>query len=350
MRLKIHPVLLLIAVSAIMSCKKSNNPSPTPPAPTVKMDTDVYVVGNTGTKSGKQVAAYWKNGVVTKLADSTHISLGYGIAIDGNDIYVSGTTLDDNYNSTAVYWKNGVIHTLSQSPSDNSVPRGIVINGTDVYVPGIAGTPGLLYWKNGVPVMTTGITNMAASGMVISGNDIYVSGTSVLPSLTESAATYWKNGTMVQVSSINSYGNAIAVSGADVYVAGMTETDRITPYATYWKNGVATQLSSTMSNANAIVVEGSDVYVAGDSYSSNLELATYWKNSTPHVVTDNSIQSGASSIAVNGSDVYMAGSQKIANSTNFRPIYWKNGMPVLLPYYSVGGAGQIVIVVHPDSN
>lgn len=351
MKFKIYSILFLIAVFAITSCKKSATTNPTPII-SAKMDTDIYVVGNTGTKNGKQVAAYWKNGIITKLGDSTQVSDGYAIAIDGNDIYVAGILVDDSYNLTAVYWKNGIMHTLSQTPSDNSVPKGIIVNGTDVYVPGVGGTPGLLYWKNGVPVMNTGSTSMTVSGMAISGNDIYLSGTSVLPSLTAVAASYWKNGTMVQVSSVNSYGNAIAVSGSDVYVAGMTETDNVTPHATYWKNGAATQVSSAMSNANAIAVNGSDVYVAGDSYSSNLELATYWKNGTPHVVTDNTLQSNTGSIAIIGNDVYMSGSQQIPDrpALNFRPLYWKNGVPVLLPYYANGGAGTIVIVVHQASN
>jgi len=349
MRLKIYPVLLLIAVSTITSCKKGNNPSPKPPTPTVKMDTDIYVVGTIGTKNGKQIAVYWKNGVVTKMGDSTYSSISCGMAIDGNDVYVSGYLLDDNYNTTAVYWKNGIMHTLSASQWDNSIPRNIVVNGGDVYVPGASEPPGLLYWKNGVPVMATTSTSMAVTGMAISGNDIYLSGTSTL-SLTTEAATYWKNGTMVQCSTTNSYGNAIAVSGSDVYVAGIAVPDNITNQATYWKNGVASQLNSTMSDANAIVVEGADVYVAGDSYSSNLQLATYWKNGTAHVVKDNSVQSFSGSITVNGDDVYISGSQKIANSSNFRPLYWKNGVPVLLPYYSVGGAGPITVVVHPASN
>ena len=350
MRFKLYPVLLLIAVSAITSCKKGNSPLPTPPTPTLKMDTDVYVVGTIGTKNGKQIAVYWKNGIATKMGDSTYSSVSCGMTIDGSDIYISGYLLDDNFNTTAVYWKNGAIHTLSASQWDNSIPRNIVVNGGDVYVPGASEPRGLLYWKNGVPVMATASTSMAVTGMAISGNDIYLSGTSTL-SLTAGAASYWKNGTMVQVSSINSYGNAIAVSGSDVYVAGITEAG-ITPNAAYWKNGVATQLSSTTSNAGAIVVENGDVYVAGDSQPSNLQLATYWKNGTAHVVQDNTIRSIGGSVAVNGNDVYLSGSQQISNTTglSLRPLYWKNGVPVLLPYYSNGGAGQILVVVHPASN
>ncbi len=349
MRLKIYPVLLLIAVSAITSCKKGNSPKPTSPVTTVKMDTDIYVVGSTGTKNGKVIAAYWKNGAITKLGDSTYSSVSYGMAIDGNDVYISGWLLDGNYKSTAVYWKNGVIYTLSPSPSDNSVAYDIAVNGNDVYVSGsIYGTPGLLYWKNGVPVMTTGTTNMAVSGgLLINGNDIYQSGTSVLPGLTASAATYWKNGAMVQVSNINSSGQAIAISGSDVYIAGITKTDNITNHATYWKNGVATQLSSTMSDAEAIVVENGDVYMAGSTQPSKLTLATYWKNGISHTVTDNTVESFGSSIAVIGNDVYMSGSQLQPNGLGDRPLYWKNGVPVLLPYYNGGGAGPIVVVVHP---
>lgn len=358
-RLKIYPIVLSIAVSAITACTKSNNPSPKPPTPPVtpaKMDTDVYVAGITQAKNGKVIAAYWKNGVATKLGDSTtYSSVCYGMAIDGNDVYVSGWLLDGNFKSTAVYWKNGVLHTLSPSPSDNSVAYDIAVNGNDVYVSGsMYGTPGFLYWKNGMPVMATGPTNAAVyGGLLINGNDVYQSGTSVLPDLTTNVAAYWKNGAMVQISNINSRGQAITVSGSDVYVAGSTETDLAVPAtarACYWKNGVITQLSSTWSDAEGIVVENGDIYISGSTQPSKLTLATYWRNGIAHTVLNNTVQSFGNSIAVIGNDVYMAGSQQQPNGLGDRPLYWKNGVPVLLPFYSSGGCGPIAVVVHPAGN
>jgi hypothetical protein len=215
------------------------------------------------------------------------------------------------------------------------------------------GTPGFLYWKNGAPVMASGTTNVAVfGGILISGNNVYQSGTSVLPDFTTNAA-YWKNGAMVQLSNASSRGQAVTVNGSDVYVAGSIETDPTNPAttrATYWKNGVVTQLSSTRSDAEAIVVENDDVYVAGSTWLSNLALATYWKNGTSHTVTNNTVQSFGNSIAVIGDDAYMAGSQQQPNGLGDRPLYWKNGVPVLLPFFSTGGCGPIAVVVHPAGN
>lgn len=356
MNLKRCLFLLIITALTISACKKAavtpGNPI-IPIPPTAKMDTDVYVVGDIATKNGKQIAVYWKNGVLTKLTDSLQSSFGYAIAINGNDIYVSGTVDDENYKTTAVYWKNGVMNMLSASLLDGSVTRGIVVNGNDVYVAGIIrGTQGGLYWKNGVPVAATGNTNnIVASSIALSQNDVFIAGWSVLSDNHTLAATYWKNGSQIVLA--NTYSNAygIAVDGSNVYVAGANIYSSGSSNAIYWKNGSPILLSSSYSGATGIATNGNDIYVSGFNGVdiTSPTAATYWKNGVANEMTNGSLSSYGSSLVLNGSDIYMAGRQEIAANGAYRPLYWKNNTPVLLPYYYVGEAVGIAVVLHPHN-
>jgi len=66
-------------------------------------------------------------------------------------------------------------------------------------------------------------------------------------------------------------------------------------------------------------------------------------------MTNGSLSSYGSSLVLNGSDIYMAGRQEIAANGAYRPLYWKNNTPVLLPYYYVGEAVGIAVVLHPHN-
>jgi hypothetical protein len=64
-----------------------------------------------------------------------------------------------------------------------------------------------------------------------------------------------------------------------VYVAGYSIINGVN-VATYWVNGQPTVLSTSPQStvANAIFVSGSDVYVAGVDVVNEVAYATYWKN------------------------------------------------------------------------
>jgi hypothetical protein len=136
------------------------------------------------------------------------------------------------------------------------------------------------------------------------------------------------------------YADAIAISGSDVYVSGVTDPDVGNDTAIYWaNNGAAITLplppTDTLGNytANAITVSGGDVYVtgAGVSGATGDTTAAYWVNGTPTTLPMPSDMIGSAisyavGVAFSGSDVYMVG---YAGET---AAYWVNGgAATLLP-------------------
>src|ERR1700754_5098805 len=111
-------IFLLAAFFALVlsACQKSGtNPDPSSkpsqPPPTIPPHTgpDIYVAGYITAQNGHPVAAYWKNGILTKLSDSTLVSQASAIIVQGSDIYVAGISSSANQsNTTVTYWKNGV--------------------------------------------------------------------------------------------------------------------------------------------------------------------------------------------------------------------------------------------------
>jgi len=264
---------------------------------------DIYIAGTITPENGRPTAVYWKNGIKVELPD---VGSGYAnaIAVSGNDIYVAGNTIENNYDYTATYWKNGTEIKLPDV-AYSFFANGIAVKDNNVYVCGNDDNPGALYWKNDTVSQLSGIQ---AFGITLNNNDVYIAGFSG-PSY---YATYWKNGTAVVVDNSGiGQAKAIVVNGNDVYVAGQITNNNIgsgtegnnnnvmsTPC--YWKNGTVTKLPATNdSYANAIAVFGNDVYVAGFNASSvynTFDQAAYWKNGT--LVTLNQGNSGASGIAI----------------------------------------------------
>ncbi len=343
MRFKLYVFLFLMTIIAINSCKKNNPPSPSP-KPEID-NADVYVAGNIISTNGKSIAAYWKNGVIVKLTDSTSNSFGKAILVNGGDVYVAGYEMIGN-SPFAVYWKNGVKNVLS---SETSETYSIAMNSEGILVAGYAIDPDpyvymvTTYWKNGAP---TGLPGKAPSftprRVVAVGNDIYVSGTIADPQDGHFTATYWKNGSLIMPADAlsSTFSTAIAVNGTDVHLSGYTLAQNGKYVATYWKNGVSRMLtdSSTNSAAEAIALEGNDVYIAGTSVYNALNVATYWKNGVQQQLTDIASNSQGRAISVNGSDIYIAGTNA------FGAIYWKNGKAVQLA--KSGNAYGMVVIPH----
>lgn len=108
---------------------------------------DLYAVGSVG-----GWAAFFRNSNYTSLSvDNSDAS---GIAFKGDDVYISGYVNDSNGNANAVYWKNGVLTMLANKYS-YAVASGIAIAGDDVYIIGTIYedfTYKAVYWKNGIQV------------------------------------------------------------------------------------------------------------------------------------------------------------------------------------------------------
>jgi len=171
-----------------------------------------------------------------------------------------------------------------------------ILNGTQNYI--------AKYWKNGNAInLTDGSKSAQAWSIAVSANDAYVAGTE------------WN-------------GDSYKDANGDQWQKGI---------AKYWKNSQAINLTDGSNSANAIsiAVSGTDVYVAGiewdgqsyqdaNGYSLRKSVAKYWKNGKVVNLTDGTEDAEAKSIAVSGNDVYVAGT--VAGHAT----YWKNGSAVTL--------------------
>lgn len=333
MKLIIRKLFIAIALFTIVSCKKNV----TQPVTDNKSKADIYIAGSVKTATGFFVAAYWKNGVLTKLVnDSTTTSYAHNLLVNGGDVYVTGYKRNNTTGlPQAVYWKNGALTELSGLTGTISTPK-IAISGTDVYVAGslmlevaqnsntVAG-----YWKNGIPQLLQvepGDNHIDVTSVTVSGSDVYVCG-----GLLTTAqgfgyiAAYWKNGVQYKLATLansSSYARAIAVQGNDIYVAGQSGNN-----GAYWKNGILNVLSADNASVYAIAIKSTDVYLAGVKkqtiYPTTGTRAIYWKNGTENQIgniggTGNDI-SLATAIHLNGDDVYITGGFNVSP-----PSYYKN--------------------------
>jgi hypothetical protein len=184
------------------------------------------------------LAFYWDNGIPKMLI--TTVTAGpdaaaTGVASLGNDIYVCGYQYYGN-KRYAILWKNDSAESLSIPGSQDAQSYAIQASGQHVYV----------------------------VGYINAGN--------------HDVATVWKDGqpTALLGDTVNSYANAIAIAGSDVYIAGYrAQSQGANRVALYWKNGVATALSDGTADAltTGIVVFGTDLYVSG-----NIGGGVLWKN------------------------------------------------------------------------
>jgi hypothetical protein len=204
---------------------------------------------------------------------------------------------------------------------------------------------------------------------VVTPADVYVAGYEMNASNVK-VAMVWKNGVGTALSDgiRGAYASAVAVSGTDVYVAGVvaasvTNSDGI---ATVWKNGNTTSLTdgTVSAYASGIAVSGTDVYVSGGEYGPNaqnldVDIGGYWKNGVFNLLTqenhqDGSGQANISAITLNGSDVYVAGTEGILTpgvSSNYllgSAIYWKNGNPTILTNGLTSAAAESIVVDGSD--
>ena len=328
-----------------LSCKKKPNPDVDPVIPA-----DVYV---TFSNTYRTYGQYWKNGEIVNLATPNNFANTRAIFASDNDIYVVGdASVSTNviYSPfTGQYWKNGVVSNVENGISAKSL-NDVVVSEGNVHISGDGLNSSQLklqaaYWKNGVavPLDEANLRDSRARGIFIDGKDVYVAGSLNFQNTT---AVYWKNGAVVTlgVPLSTSFANSIAVSGKDVYVAGSeNESVDIGGRARYWKNGVGTFLTNGLEFSSEIVdiaVSGKDVYCVGNlQYYDNTRVAKLWKNgelqSLPGAVR-------VSSVFVLNNDVYVSGEG--LNSSVKSPMYWKNGVPVILPNDSNGPFASSIFV------
>ncbi len=319
-----YMMLFTATAFAFSSCKKNNAP--------INDSHTVYIAGTTtGKKSMGPIAAYWENGKTNILGTDAKgdYSAANSITIVDTNVYVGGNSNNSNNVDVACYWLHGALHPVNEVPCCTpSEAYSIAVSGNDVY---LAGSGPLLtntvatYWKNGTLNTLPRNGESIATSMAVSGNDVHVAG------VDSNAAVYWKNGVATKLTPPNyqSFGSgaySLFVSGSDVYIAGSEAADNNgTPerFATYWKNGVATHVGLDAANHfNSIFVSGNDIYLAGSSIVNGTPVATYWKNGVATTLSA-SPYSEAYSIYVLDNDVYVCGVYHANSST--AAVYWKNG-------------------------
>jgi hypothetical protein len=314
-----YAVCLLLLATLSLNCTKETAD------PVDIIDPNIIAAG-----SYNDLPMLWKDGRATVLPHGNYLTSCTSMCVSGDNVYISGNDYDaSNFHAFGRVWKNGVSILLSP----NNYYQSIVVSGTDTYLGGTAQNGNAEIWKNGIPM---GIGNSIYGGVVnsicISGSDVYACGLKFTslpgPGGITSAAATWKNAALTSLTNGTTYEGAqsIAVSsGGDVYVAGY-QSDGNASKGHIWKNGTMT---TTIDNAilNAIAVSGNNVYAAGVKGFSAIVV----ENGILRYLTD--INNTSSSdyvnhVFVSGTDVYAAGSSSSASLS--RPTIWKNGSPVYL--------------------
>jgi hypothetical protein len=159
----------------------------------------------------------------------------------------------------------------------------------------------------------------SGDAVFVSGSDVYVAGHICKGSSTTNCPTLWINGVPQSIGKVGNFNSAksVFVSGNDVYVA---ITEREQNRALLWKNGVSQQLGGVAlgNEANSVFVAGSDVYVAGVDN----DKPTLWKNGVPQYLSN--AQGSANSVVVSNGDVYVVGCK--GDYSDREATLWKNGV------------------------
>jgi hypothetical protein len=171
--------------------------------------------------------------------------------------------------------------------------------GADVYVVGACGR----LFKNGLTYSLGDTRIRAGNAVFVSGGDVYVA-CETYPAATggDSRALLWKNGETIYLDEASSRASAILVSGGDVYMAGHRRSR-----AALWVDGEPRRLDDggeSLSEAYSAFVSGGDVHVGGTaSWVSGL----LWKNGAVRRVNPpGGRYARVNSVFVSGEDVHAA--------------------------------------------
>lgn len=299
---------------------------------------NVYVVGYTYTPGALSVAAYWKNGTLTRLPSGSGAT---DVDVSGSHVYIAGSN-----NMNVVYWKDTMEVTIPGEPHVLASAGAMAVSGSDVYLAGheedlFTDANRIVYWKNGVKTILANSNYYASlTGIAVSGSDVHASGYLIDANWNVTPA-YWKNGVQTLLSNAGSYTTSITLNGSDVYVTGVT-SKHISYYFTgcYWKNGELVTLAtpdSWSSEASALTVSGSDVYVVGSiqNYVNNTNnyAVVYWKNGVMTQLSEVCRTASGASIAVSGRDLYVAGT--VSSGSDILATVWKNGEATTLGFGAI---------------
>lgn len=335
----------------------------------------VYIAGFTRGMDGRQYAAYWKNGQLTKLTNGSDRDEARSIAVLGNDVHVVGFKMK-GVDRAAAYWKNGQEVPLNLEGDYSSIKSteayAVKVAGNDVYI--FVTQPDrrsnldpkyYYYYKNGKAVKVlisdnelkeefrgTSRGRTSESYFVSDNGDVYEAGTVADIDGDKKRVVYWKNGHRVVESASEKYPNNMTLNlnsifvsnNGDVYIAGAKcfTNDHETDFAkaVYWKNGkeIAFPVEKGAAQATDICVQGNDVFVSGYQTKTFSHFsAIYWKNGQKITLAEDEGNETAKSITVVDGTVYVSGSHK-------GNLYWKNGKEIKLNEESGGQIWSMTVV------
>jgi hypothetical protein len=182
----------------------------------------VYIAGHYQPVGGSDygLVCYWKDGVRT---DFTVVDFNIrDMTVAGNDVFMVGE--GSSYPRTPQLWKNGSYYTLSVPSGGDSMAYGVTLSNDNIFIVGFyenwSSIRQACYWKNAELTTLQGSTNgkdTFAHDVSIIDDDVFIAG-SVNVSFelvgeimtSTSTACYWRNGTLIELSS-NASANDICV-------------------------------------------------------------------------------------------------------------------------------------------
>lgn len=290
------------------------------------------------------VAKYTDNGTTgtlkwTQVAGGTEGDIGYGVAVNANSVYVTGSIVNNTANAQQVvfggsgttpgtslqygttsttdgdivlakYTDNGTSATFNWSQVGggtlNDSGNGVAVNGTNVYLVGsmannTANAMQVVFGGSGT-TPGTAVQYGASTSNTLYAADI------VVAKYTDNGSSATLSWTQVAGGSSNDFGQSIAVSGANVYVAGSLTNNRANDEAVVF--GGSGTAPGTFAQYGAATTRNFDLFVA--KYIDNGPSATVgWTQVGGGIWGDT-----GHGVAVSGSSVYVTGNQlnNLANS------------------------------------